>query len=76
MDEASVTVPAERDADAAGRVDRSLSSANGFREHAASGMASAITVSRRPKVEQFFPGNIIGGCSVKWAWPAGGRALL
>jgi hypothetical protein len=76
MDDASVTAPAERVTDAAGRVDRSLSSANGFKEHAANGMARAMTVSRRLKVKQFFPGNIIGGCSVKVVWPAGRRALL
>jgi hypothetical protein len=76
MDAESVTAPAERVTDAAGRVDRSLSSAKGLREHAANGMASAITVSRRLKVKQFFPGNIIGGCSVKVVSSAKGWVLL
>jgi hypothetical protein len=76
MDAASLAVPAARVAGAVARAGCSRSPAKGFREHAANGMASAITVSRRLKVKQIFTGNIIGGCSVKVVWPASRRALL
>jgi hypothetical protein len=76
MEAESVTVPAERVTDAAGRVVRSSSFEKGLREHAANGTASAITVSRRLKVKQFLSGNISDDCSVKVVWPACGRALL